>query len=154
MRELLLLIPILPYVILFITPDLNELILIINYHPPNTFLIDQYRRRIDLSVANVTTTDDTACIVSTEGTLHCILDYSPEKYRKCDSAVGIQGYYFCAYPPGFTQVMPEVNLTQVWICSDWICGFDKDGHRFCVSKSAAHEGKVNGKVTSKLEVIC
>jgi hypothetical protein len=158
MRALLLLIPFIVPGLLLVIPNrtLNELLLVINYHPPNTFLLGQYAWQIKLPVANITTSDDTACILSTEGTLHCILDYNPEEYRLCDSAFGIQGYSFCLEPPEFTQVMPNVKLIQVAICPDFICGLDRSKHITCVIKSNAHNGNLHGEIVaaSSLATVC
>lgn len=158
MRANLLLIPIVALGLFWIIPSstLNAMLLAINYQPPNTFLLKQYTWEVKLPVANITTTDDTACILSTEGTLHCILNYHPKEYRLCDSAFGIQGYSFCLEPPGLTQVMPNVKLIQVAIYPDLICGLDTERHITCVIKSNARNGNINGKIVaaSELEVVC
>lgn len=158
MRAELLLIPFMVSGILLIIPSgvLNTMLSMINYHPPNTFLLNQYAWEVKLPVANITTSDDTACILSTEGTLHCILNYYPDAYLNCDSPPGIEEGYFCTHPPSLTQVMPNVKLIQVAICPDVICGLDKSKHITCVIKSNARNGNLHGEIVaaSKLEMVC
>lgn len=125
---------------------------------PHRFLLNQYKsygeyEGFSYTVANITTTDDIACILSKEGTLHCILHYYPEEYRICDKHYGIHAshYSFCVSPYPFHQVMPNVNLVQAAICSHFICGLDTLKHIVCVTRTDVLNGNINGTLIAASE---
>lgn len=75
---------------------------------PNLHIIlrERYTRSVNLTIAHILIKDTTACILSTERTLHCVFDYTEYNYEKC-ADIFWAIHPPCLYPSNFKQIFYE-----------------------------------------------